>query len=262
MKRFLTKLTRKQTLALGAGLLVVVFILGFFLALNPARVGYQEKIATYNSEKAVAESWQEVDRAYKGELQRAMQVRSEWDDCYRRMPDISLKSPERALVAIWIEYGEQLGQRISRWVVGRTLHYPQGVNIPEPQVTPPEPTTSLIAVPLDGFGVFTSGFSGVVGFLRSMREMPRLVLIRSLKVEGQSGGMGTGLSLTIPATVYLFTRDYTQGAPAAATGVTGEAGAQMPGEAGTPPGVPGGAPAPGGPAGEGEAHGVRGMGEE
>ena len=256
MKRFLSKLTRKQALAFSAGLLVLVFVLGFFLGINPAKGGYQEQMALYEKAKADAESWPDVDRAHKAELDRMIKVRNQWNNCYRRMPNISLKSPERALVSIWIEYGEQLGQRIARWVVGRTLRYPQGVTIPEPQVTPPEPTTSLIAVPLDGFGVSAPGFVGVLGFLRSMREMPRLVSIRSLKVEGQSGGIGAGLSVSIPATIYLFTRDYTQGAPAATTAsATGEAGAVMPGEAGPPPGGPGAA-APGeGPSGEGGPRG-------
>jgi hypothetical protein len=254
MKRFVNKLTRKQALAFGAGLLVIVGILGLLLGVRPSMLGYQEQMKAYETAQAEAKSWPDVDQAYKAEVQRMIRVRSQWNDCYRRMPNISLKSPERALVSIWIEYGEQLGQRISRWVVGRTLRYPQGVSIPEPQVTPPEPTTSLIAVPLDGFGVSAMGFSGVLGFLRGMREMPRLVSIKSLKVEGQSGGLGAGLSVSIPATIYLFTRDYTQGPPAAATasatGVAGQAGTTMPGEAGPPP-------AGGGPAREGGPRGGR-----
>ena len=243
MKRVFGKFNRKQMLAFGLGLLVLVALLGGLLAVRPSYLGYREKVAAYQKEEADLNMYAQNQQEYDTALTRLLRVRSEWNDLYRRMPNISLKSPDRALASIWIEYGEQLGQLIWGWIMGRTGGFPQGISIPEPTVTPPTATTSLITVGLDGFGITARNFPHLLTFLRSMKAMPRLASIRSIKVEGQTQGTRAFLSVSIPVTIYLFTRDYMQGATqtaaAGTAGPMGETGVAAPAagapSAGEPP---------------------------
>jgi hypothetical protein len=236
----LSKLTRKQAMIIGIAILVVIAAAGYFLLIKGANERYQAAL----KDRDDAKSW--CDKVSSLEIQydsvRAEHARAErrLDACYAaKMPSISVADPVRALGRLWIEYGDHgLGRLLSGWVAS-TGNWGGTGQLPDVRTDPPTPDTKEVQVLLDKFGISAKSFPSLLSFLRASKSMPRLGSFQKIKISGST----PGLSVELPMTVYIWTKDFTGAAAtapvpteAAQAGASGPPGPAAPGSGAAPPG--------------------------
>lgn len=238
MKTILAKVSRLHVLIGGLVIVVALAVGGGILLIRPK----QQELAKTRSDRMAAEEYAARGPAKLQELERAKAekaaVKVQLARFRRKMPSISMKDPKLAMIAMWYEYRDNMGPKIKRFVdsTGNQLN---SLSVPAPQVTPPDPSTSYIAVSLSNFAITARNFRRLLLFFRKVPQMPRIATIANITVNGPS----PNLQVSAPMTVHILTKDYTPPAPAAAA----PGGA----EGGPPGGPPGGAPPPA-PGGEEE----------
>jgi hypothetical protein len=202
----LTKLTRKQVIAIGIIILVVIGAGGYFGLIKSAAERYQNAVAERNQARDLAQQVPSLEQQFKQVQVDHARAERELNAVYQaKMPYISVRDPVTALGRIWEEYGDHgMGPVLQSWVRS-TKNFATGIELPEVRTDPPPRDTKEISVDLDKFGIVTSSFPKLLTFLRATDNMPRLGSIKKLTVKGQS----PGLTVEAPMTVYLWTRDFT-----------------------------------------------------
>lgn len=210
----LSKLTRKQMLVIGIAILVVVAVGGYFLLVKGASERYQAAVKDRDEAKELTEKVPSLEVEYDRVQAAHARAERRLDACYAaKMPNISVKDPVKALGLLWIEYGDNgMGPALLGWVRS-TGNSAGGVSLPDVRTDPPPRDTKEVQVVLDEFGISTKSFPTLLSFLRATVNMPRLGSIQKVKVSGQT----PGLSVELPMTVYIWTKDFTGAAAASPT---------------------------------------------
>jgi hypothetical protein len=227
---FLGRLTRVHVLIAACVVFVAVGVSFMVFVFRPRLDTLRQTRIDINTQRAEAEKLPQA----LVELAKAhgdyLMTKGKFDVILNRQPRLTVNDPIQAAFDLWKEYGPLgTGTILVDWF--RANRYDvQGITIPSPPL-PPVQMPPLIALSMSGFSLRAADFAGVTRFLRATPQMPRLVMVNNVSnIGGSSGPRGGGLSIPVPITVYIITKNAIPATP------VGAAAAPAPGAAAAVPG--------------------------
>jgi len=213
---FLGKLTRVHVLIAACVVFVAVGVSLMVLVFRPGLDTLRQTRIDINTQRAEAEKLPQA----LVELAKAhgdfLVTKGKFDVILNRQPKLTVNDPIQAAFDLWKEYGPVgTGTVLVDWF--RANRYDvQGISIPAPPL-PPVQLPPLISLSMSGFSLRAPDFAGVMRFLRATPQIPRLVMVNNVNnITGSSGAQAGGLSVPIPITVYIITKNAIPATPVAA----------------------------------------------
>jgi len=231
------RLSRSHVLVIGFVILAAIAAGAVFGFVRPTAVKAADMRKQRDAERGEAAKLPMSQQQLVTAQQSLADTKEKFKGMFAKMPSIRMGGDRiDAMEDLWQIFGRTLGDEIVREFTSRGARI-TALTMPTPPSAPPAPV-DVIRIEEPSFGVqVRGGFPSVLKLLTSMKNMNRLMGIRSVDVSGVS----PNLRVNMPGVIFLVT-DQVEKNPGAAPAAPGAPGAPTPAPA-APPAAPA-APSP------------------